>query len=74
MALPQPKVSNFTSCDDVVPDFQVHLHDVAAFGVAHLANAVGVGDLAHVPGMREMIHDGIRYKVPYSKPPFAVTA
>ena len=57
MALPQPKVSNFTSLMHVVLDLQVHLHDVAALGVADLADAVGVLDLTHVPGMREMVHD-----------------
>ncbi len=62
MALPQPKVSNLTSSITVVLDLQVHLHDVAALGVADLADAVGVLDLADIAGVREMIHDGFLYK------------
>ena len=43
--------------DDVVLDLQVDLHDVAALGVADLADAVGVLDLANVSGMLKMIHN-----------------
>ena len=56
--------------DPVVLDFQVHFHDVAALGVAHLADAVGIGDFAHVPGMGEVIHDGFRIKCHIEKPPW----
>ena len=42
--------------DDVVLDLQIHLHNIAAFGVADLADAVRIGDLADVAGIFEMIH------------------
>ena len=48
--------------DDVIVDLQVHLHDVAALGVAYLAHAVGVGNLTYVPGMHEVIHYSIGIK------------
>lgn len=34
----------------------IHPHDIPALGVAHLAHAVGVGQLPHVPGMLEVVH------------------
>ncbi len=40
----------FHILDHAVLDFQVHLHNVAALGVAHLPHAVGIGDLTHIPG------------------------
>ena len=43
--------------DAVVVDLQIHPHDVAALGVAHLAHAVGVLNDPHVVGMGEMLHD-----------------
>ena len=43
--------------DAVILDLEVHFHNVAALGVAYLAYAVGIGDLSHIPGMGEMIHD-----------------
>ena len=48
--------------DAVILDLQVHFHNIAALGVAYFAYAVGVGDLAHIPGMSEMIHDGFCIK------------
>ena len=35
----------------------IHAHDVAALGIADLADAVGVVDLADVAGIAEMIHN-----------------
>ena len=43
--------------DDIVFNFQINLHDVAALGVADLAHAVGALDGAHVPGVHEVIHN-----------------
>ena len=43
--------------DDVVLDFEVHPHDVAALGVADFTHAVCVGDLTHVVRMCKMLHD-----------------
>ena len=60
--------------DDVVPDFQVHLHNVAALGVAHLAHAVGVFDLTHIAGVHEMIHHDIAVQCHIQNAPFVVTA
>ena len=40
----------------IVLDLEIHLHDVAAFGVADLTDAIGVGKLAHVARMGEMLH------------------
>ena len=42
--------------NDVAVHLQVHLHDVAALGVAHLAYPIGVLDLSHVAGMLKMVH------------------
>ena len=43
--------------DGVAVDFQVHLHDIAAAGVAYLAHAVGVGQLPYVAGVGEVIQN-----------------
>lgn len=52
----------FDVFDPVVLDLQVHLHDVAALGVADLADAVRVRDLADIARVHEMIHDGLGIK------------
>ena len=43
--------------DFVVLNFQIHLHDIAALGVADLADAVRVRNLADIARVHEMIHD-----------------
>ena len=43
--------------DALVVHLDIHAHDVAALGVADLADPVGVVDLAHVARIAEMIHD-----------------
>src|SRR5699024_449247 len=48
--------------DYVAVYLQVYLHDVAALGVADLADAVRVLDDADVPGVAEMIHNGLAVK------------
>ena len=46
----------------VVFDFQIHLHDIAALGVADLTDAVRVFDLADVARVHEVIHHSFRIK------------
>ena len=53
MALPQPEGLELDVGDDVVVYFKVYLHNVAALGVADLADPVRVLNDAHVPGMAE---------------------
>ena len=48
--------------DDVVLDLQIHLHNIAAFGVADLADTVRVFDRADIARVHEMIHDGLCIK------------
>ena len=43
--------------DDIILNFQVHAHDVAALGVADFTHAVGVRQLADIVGVCEMLHD-----------------
>ena len=43
--------------DDPVFYLDIHTHDVAAFGVAHLADAVGVLHFAQVTGVLKVVHD-----------------
>jgi hypothetical protein len=38
------------------PSSDVHFHDVATFGVADFADAVGIRKFSHVAGIGEMIH------------------
>ena len=52
----------FHVLDLIVLDLEVHLHDVAAFCVADLADAVRVGDLADIARVHEVIHYGFRIK------------
>ena len=47
----------FGVSDHAVVDFQIHFHDVAAFGVADLPDAVRVLDTADVARVAEMIHN-----------------
>ena len=47
--------------DDIVLDLDIDAHDIAAFGVAHLAHAVRVVQLPDVPGVGDMIHDSVSY-------------
>ena len=42
--------------NDVIFDFQVDLHNIAAFGVAYFAHAAGVFHGTHIPGIAEMVH------------------
>ena len=41
----------------VAVHLDIHPHDVAALGVAHCSDAVGLIHLAYVPGMLEVVHD-----------------
>ena len=43
--------------DDIILDLQIHLHNIAALGVAHLTDGIGVLQNACVPGIAEMVHD-----------------
>ena len=43
--------------DDAAVYLNVHFHNIAAFGVAHLADAVGVGQLPHVAGVGKMVQN-----------------
>ena len=43
--------------NDVIFHLDIDLHNVAALGVAHLADAVGVVHFTQVPGVGEVIHD-----------------
>ena len=47
----------FYVLNDVIGDFQIDLHNVAALGVADLSHATGVLNNAHIPGMHEVIHN-----------------
>ena len=42
--------------DRVLVDFQVHFHDVAALGIADLADAVGIFNFTHIARVDEVIH------------------
>ena len=55
--------------DDVVLDFQVDLHDVAALGVADLTNAIGILNYANIAGVGEVIHNFFTVKCHFSFPP-----
>ena len=46
----------FHILNDVVLDLQVHLHDIAAFGISDLSDAVGIFDNSYIPRIAEMIH------------------
>jgi len=41
----------------VVSHFDMHFHDVAAFGVAHLAHAVSVWHFAYIAGVHEVVEN-----------------
>ena len=47
----------FNVGDDVVLDLDIHFHDVAALGVTHLADSVGIGDLTDIAGVCEVFHN-----------------
>ena len=55
MALPQPKVLNLHVGYHAVLHLDIHLHNVAALGVADLADAVGVIHLADVARVLKMV-------------------
>ena len=55
--------------DDVILDFQVDLHDVAALGVADLTNAIGILNYANIAGVGEVIHNFFTVKCHFSFPP-----
>ena len=42
--------------NDIVFDFNKNLHDIAAFCIAYLADAVGIGHNTHITGIHKMIH------------------
>ena len=42
--------------NDVIVDLQIHLHNISALGVTHLADAVRIGDLTHIAGVAEVVH------------------
>ena len=46
--------------DDAVFNFQVHFHNIAAFGVSNFSYAVGILNFSHVSGVGEMVHDFFR--------------
>ena len=46
----------------IVFDFEIHLHDVAALGVADFAHAVRVLDASHISRVHEVIHHNIGIK------------
>ena len=48
--------------DDAVLDLYIHAHDVAALGIADLADTVSIVNLADIAGMLEMIHNLIAVK------------
>ena len=46
----------------IVLDLEIHLHDVAALGVADFAHAVRVLDASHISRVHEVIHHNIGIK------------
>ena len=42
--------------DDTVVNLDIHFHNIAAFGVAHFADAVGVFHFSQISRMLKMIH------------------
>lgn len=46
--------------NDVVVDFKIDAHNIAALGVSDFADGVGVGYFAHVARVHEVVHDLFR--------------
>ena len=59
MALPQPKVSNFTSWMTLSLIFRYIFMMSPHLALPTWPTAVGVGELAHIAGMHEMVHHDI---------------